>query len=151
MSIFTFTGKEWPGEEGDEFGFLIECFPRAAIPISRRGWCPQAWGCEWCQVTRAARAGQEGTTLLWWPGKATKNPRPKAAGSKRHLEEALLSVPGGEKICVGIQKVPSPLPSKQLPSNCHNFGSRGIFAEGPAFYTVVLPCRLRSKRALITP
>lgn len=62
-------------------------------------------------------------------------PHPKAVGSKRHLEEASIRIPRGGKIHVGTQKVPSPLPSKQLPSS-----SQGIFTEGPTFYNVALLC-----------
>lgn len=41
------------------------------------------------------------------------------------------SVPG-EKIHVGIQKVLSSSPSKELPSNWGDLGSQGTSAEGPA-------------------
>lgn len=152
-AVFMFAGKEWQGE-GCEFELLIEHFTPAVIPK------------EWLQgvdsahkpvtVTGARRQGQRGWDKkgqlyldVSWLGIATMRPHPKAAGSKRHLEEALISVPRGDKIHVGIQKVPSPSPSKQFPSNCHNFGSQGIFAKGPAFYIVALLCSRCSKCALI--
>lgn len=110
----------------------------------------------WLGVVLGDEGSEDGTrrdsSALVPAGRArlAGNLTPKLQTAKCVLKRLFYQSQGERKIHVGIQKVPSPLPSKQLPSNCHNFGSRGVFAEGPAFYTVALLRRLCSKHALIT-
>jgi len=72
--------------------------------ILRRGW----WyflrsdlpvvvtGARWQEQKGLDKKGQLCLGVSW-PGSATRKPHPKAAGSRRHLEEALISIPGGRE------------------------------------------------------
>lgn len=114
------------------------------------------------------KEGIEPTGLWFWPVQGDKG----SEGGTRRDDSALVSLAGQcyretspqscrqqraswrgscispKGVHVVIHKVPSPVPSKQLPSICHNFGSWGIFAESLAFYTMALLFQVHLNNAL---